>query len=1017
MSVNKLMLAIGVALGALSAPMTLQARSLVTPQPASVAATQLAPLIDTTADGSLTRGVMMYADRNYIGAVSHLADALRCLSGQDECSARLYLALATLGIPGRADDGAALLEEFLADYPTAATRARAELALAGYHFDRGDYAVALRIYKSVDPVTLDGAMLDIRDYYMAYCLLKVADYDKAQRIYDRLAGTREYGDAARFYAAYIAYSRRDYDRALKLFDAVNTSAAPGSMADYYRAQIYYNRRDWNHAYNTANRLINNYSVPDEYLNEAVRVAGEAAYNLDRRDKAHTLLRRYVDAAGDAALPSARYALGVCLYERDDIDGALEQLTAATELDNIMGQSASLYVGQCYLRRDNYDAAMLAFQRATRLDFDSDISETAFYNYAVARSKGGRTPFGSSVSVFEEFLERYPSSRYDTEVRRYLAYGYMADENYAAALRSIERIADKSPELQLAHQQILYNLGARRLTAGDLRSADDLLTRATEVRGGDADVTRQATLWLADCRYRQGRYADAVRLYDSFIKSARKDTPNQAQARYGLGYALFDNKEYKRAAEAFDRYLSQAPAGTPASTLADAECRLGDIAFQASDFGKAAERYRQAAERYPEGGDYPLYQQALIHGYHSRYADKTALLTRLLTEYPRSARVPSALLEMAESYRLAGDPASALNTYERLISTYPSMPQGRNGMLLAAQLHLNRGERSDAIDLYKRLVHGYPTSDEARSASDALRDLYAADGELDSYVAFIKSVPNAPAVEPTELDRIAYEAAEHHYLSTGDVTRVSKYLEQHPDGQYRAAALLCEANAALAAGDDETALNRATAVATAFADSPQAPRALLIKSTVEARTGRDADALATLEQLTAKAPDAATLDAARMGVMRAALRLGRLDRVISAAHDLEGSSSLTPADRLEVDYTHALALCRRGDHNGAEALWKEAAAQTDELYGVMSAYRLGQMYLDDNRLRDASRVANALVDSNTPHEYWLAKGFILLSDVLRTQGDTFEANEYLRSLRDNYPGTEADIFADIDARLK
>ena len=47
----------------------------------------------------------------------------------------------------------------------------------------------------------------------------------------------------------------------------------------------------------------------------------------------------------------------------------------------------------------------------------------------------------------------------------------------------------------------------------------------------------------------------------------------------------------------------------------------------------------------------------------------------------------------------------------------------------------------------------------------------------------------------------------------------------------------------------------------------------------------------------------------------------------------------------------------------------------------------------------------------------ARAYILLSDILRKQGNEFEANEYLKSLKENYPGQEADIFQMIDQRLK
>ena len=59
---------------------------------------------------------------------------------------------------------------------------------------------------------------------------------------------------------------------------------------------------------------------------------------------------------------------------------------------------------------------------------------------------------------------------------------------------------------------------------------------------------------------------------------------------------------------------------------------------------------------------------------------------------------------------------------------------------------------------------------------------------------------------------------------------------------------------------------------------------------------------------------------------------------------------------------------------------------------------------------------ALTTSGTPHSYWLARGFILLSDIYAAQGKKFEAREYLNALRENYPGSESDIFMMIDSRL-
>ena len=56
-----------------------------------------------------------------------------------------------------------------------------------------------------------------------------------------------------------------------------------------------------------------------------------------------------------------------------------------------------------------------------------------------------------------------------------------------------------------------------------------------------------------------------------------------------------------------------------------------------------------------------------------------------------------------------------------------------------------------------------------------------------------------------------------------------------------------------------------------------------------------------------------------------------------------------------------------------------------------------------------------IERNTPHQYWLARAFVLLADVYIKQNDDFQAKQYLISLEENYKGND-DIKQMIDVRL-
>ncbi len=112
----------------------------------------------------------------------------------------------------------------------------------------------------------------------------------------------------------------------------------------------------------------------------------------------------------------------------------------------------------------------------------------------------------------------------------------------------------------------------------------------------------------------------------------------------------------------------------------------------------------------------------------------------------------------------------------------------------------------------------------------------------------------------------------------------------------------------------------------------------------------------------------------------------------------------------------MALSALGHDGEAAEIWDDLAADMGDLYGAKAAYYRAQRHFDKGQTEKALREVNELIDANPPHDYWLARGFILLSDRQRAKGDDYQADAYLRSLRGNYPGSEPDIFEMIDSRL-
>ena len=99
--------------------------------------------------------------------------------------------------------------------------------------------------------------------------------------------------------------------------------------------------------------------------------------------------------------------------------------------------------------------------------------------------------------------------------------------------------------------------------------------------------------------------------------------------------------------------------------------------------------------------------------------------------------------------------------------------------------------------------------------------------------------------------------------------------------------------------------------------------------------------------------------------------------------------------------------------------KEISKDTRTIHGAEAKYLLAQLYYDNKDDKNAETVLMNFIENGTPHQYWLARGFILLADIYIRQGDDFQARQYLTSLQNNYKGDDeiAEMIEDRLGKLK
>ncbi len=971
------------------------------------------------ASGFSARAALMEHCADYLGAadqLTHYLDTREQLTSDaaehgDEARLRLMRALL---MQGEIRELSSVYDEFMSLSPASYLAPQADAVMADALFFSGDFEEALRIYSGLPLNTFPSPVLAGTKYRMAVSMIRRGLFSEAAQEFAYLKQEEGYNGISRFYLAYISYIQEDYRRALYDFSQLPADIASEMGADFYIAQIYFSGRMYERVLAMETQLMaaaERIDSEERYARaEALRLLGESAHALGDSRRALSWLRRHASMHPDGGELSARYIVGASEYAEGNYSQAAEWMLPVSKEQNALAQSALLYLGQCSAKTRDYSAAAIYFDRAARMEQDKQVAETALYNYAAATARGGNVPFGSATDLLEEFARRYPESPYAPAVEEYLATGYYREHRYADALERIGHIANPSAEVLRLKQRAEYDLGADLLAAGRTTMARGYLQSAADSRA-DASVSSQACLWLGDCLYKMKDYKGALSAYNRFLSSASKADVQRPLALYNRAYTLFQTGDYAEARAGFEQAVK---AKLSPGLSADATLRTADCLNFTGNVTQALDTYRRAtAMQGATGTDYAVFQTANMLGVLGRNAEKANTLEKLLKERPGSSWCSSALAELAEAQQAMGDFNAARTTIERLRLNYPDSEQLRVASLSMADALADKGKTAEAIEAYERLVRQWPTSEQARVAAENLQTICTEQGELQRYLSFIKSVPNAPQPDADRVARLAYQAAMNAIeRNPRDMSPLENFVNDYPLSPDVPDALLELADYYKTNGAQEKALAVVSKILSEYPHSKGVAPALLLKGELLASRGDKNGASSAYRSLL----DTFGSSYARQAYMRLMQNASDPAAIINYAERLLSLPDVPAADRRRAELCRAEALMNAGRLNEALAAFSPLASDMRTAAGGHAAVMMARIYLQQNQPSKAEEIMNRFTTDGCDDMRTLAEGYIALADALQAQNRRTLAREYLEALLENYPQADDDIRTNINQRL-
>ncbi len=915
------------------------------------------------------------------------------------------------------DYSANLLLAFEKAYPVSAHIDEVRFLLGSRYFFDGEYPKAVSVYNQIDMGRVP------MQYQADFCqrlgvsYIKIGAVSKAYpmfRVLDQMDS--KYKASAQYYLGYCLYVEGKYDQALRHFNNVPQTGEYALTVPYYITQIDFIQGRTAKAQASALKLVNE-ALTDEQAAEMNRIAAITLNEEGQYTRAFAYFKKYFELV-DQPAPLTAYQAGVCAYNAGELDFAKEAFSISTKEVGAISQRSYLYLGEVYLRQGDMRNAQMAFEKAAQMDYDPVATEAALFNYALALHKGGNSAFNESVTVFEQFVNRYPESAFTDLANDCLVESYMTSRNYESALNSINQIQRPGKKIMEAKQRLLFQLATQYVANADMARAKTYFDQAIALGNLNTETLAQSYFWRGESLYREGQYAKAEADFNSFLRLTRLSQEEiYALGYYNLAYSQFKQQEFDRAINSFEKYLAiSSEKGKP--TYADAQNRMGDIYFYKRQFERAKQYYASAASQAGGSADYAVYQEAYMAGLQKNYSEKVALLKSIQQKWPNSQYVDDAIFELGKTYVTMNKPQDAIAAFETVAKQKSQGSLARNAGLQLGLLYFNTNQPTKAIGAYKHVISAYPSSTEARIAAEDLKAVYVELNDIPAYANYIKSLDGKVTFEAGEQDSLTYMAAQRT-LARGNADASKKalqnYLQTADGGAFRLHAITELARLYFA----EDALNESKTMYERILQEPntQFTEEALARTADIYYTEKDYktafDRFKKLEQV---AEFKENMKAAKVGMMRSAVGLGDDKEIILASTGVLSTSPLSPDLQNEATYNRAKALVKIGKAKDARKDLEYLAKDTRIPQGAEAAYILAQHEFDAGNDKAAEERVFALIDSATPHQYWLARGFVLLSDIYIGRGDTFQAEQYLESLQNNYKGDD-DIKEMISKRVK
>lgn len=976
---------------------------------ASVAVNAQKTKVYTDEISTFDQAKMLYVKKQYVPAIRAFRNFLKYNPGPNfSYEANAYIGLSRLKLDKK--NASRDLANFLRNEPEHKLNTEITYELGLYYFAKGKYKRALKYLDKINETDISKIQRDELAFKQGYSYFKNKEYQNAKQQFKKIMnGDGKYAIEASYYYGYQCYILKDYACAIVTFTKIGDKG-PKTM-QLYLAQIYYEQKEYNTAYETVKNLSLKSQEDEIYL-----LKGKIQYQLGNKNIALSFFDKY---KGDIkALSSDElYQFADANFGESKFKKSTQYFILISNEDSEIGQAANYQLGVSDVKSGQKERALNAFAEAKRKSFDTEITEISAYNYAKLAAELQKN--STAIGAIKEFLDDYPDSKYRNDAKNMMADIFLSTKNYKAAIEVLEDIGSLNENSKKAYQELTFHR-AEELFLNKEYEAADVFFKKSQKYPEDKRLEAFSYFWRSQIAFKVDDYKESINLMNRFMSSSgSQKSKNKTYGYYSMGYNYFKKKDYPKAQNYFAKFREyETYTETNKDIYLDNTQRLADCYFLNRQYNEAIEAYGFIIKNDYSSSDYALFQQGMLFGLQERHSEKIRTLKKIQNDFPKSIYIDEALYQTAREYMSLKNYSTAESIFNVIISQHDYSPYLPDSYLKLGLINYNQKNDDAALRYYKTVVERFPKTTSSQEALSFIEIIYNNLGTPQKYFKYAED--QGASVRMTAQDSSIYENAMRIYKSDnfeGASNELANYIKRFGnDGYFIIPANFYKAECDFYTDKEDQALSHYAYVVDQGRNEFTEKSLIKLSSTYFYRKNYT-KALENYIQLEPISSSKSTFISSIMGQVRSHYLLNNYDGAKQKAIQLLPIENVPKENLVEANMVLGRIQLKDSNLRTAKSHFDYVITESRNELTAEAIYHRASILYSQNKLENSRNDIYALNDDFSAYEYWVVKGFILLSDIYVKEEDYFQAKATLQSIMDNYDNEEDGLLNACRTKLK